>query len=209
MSKDPIRYESSGSGLSFDRVAFFSDAVFAIAMTLLVVGIGLPDDLDTVFGEKRSEIISFFIGFAVLANYWLAHHRFVTQLRAVDLGLMRLNLIYLAAIAFLPFPTGMLGKFEYATSIFLMFAVTLAVASLLETAMLIHARNAELLVNVPSSAAFRYMVTGSIIPVALFAASVPIAFWSTTAALTSWLLIIPAEMYLDRRATARGLDINL
>ena len=111
----PTRYERHSPGLEFDRVAFFSDAVFAIAMTLLVVGIGIPQVAERGprrrrCDEKRPEIISFFLSFVVIGNYWLAHHRFFAQPRAVDRAASCCSTsLYLAAIAFTPFPTALVG----------------------------------------------------------------------------------------------------
>src|SRR5690242_11701602 len=66
------RYRRHSDELEFDRVAFFSDAVFAIAMTLLVVGIGIPEVRESELGDalrgKEAEIISFFISFFVSAS---------------------------------------------------------------------------------------------------------------------------------------------
>ncbi len=97
----------------------FSDAVFAIAMTLLVVGIEIPDlsDADSVgeladaLSDDLAAFISFVISFLVIGRYWVAHHAFFSRLAAVDNGLIGINLIYLLFIAFLPFPTGLLGNF--------------------------------------------------------------------------------------------------
>ena len=113
----PGRYQRSSTSLEFDRVIFFSDAVFAIAMTLLVVGIGIPKvadaGLDQALRDKRQEILSFFVSFVVIGFYWLSHHQFVSQLRAVDRTFMKLNLLYLAAIAFVPFPTALVGRVRH------------------------------------------------------------------------------------------------
>src|SRR3954451_14817451 len=81
------RYRRRSEELEFDRVAFFSDAVFAIAMTLLVVGIGIPhvrdSELADTLRDKDNEIFSFFLSFIVIGFYWLAHHRFFSRLVAV------------------------------------------------------------------------------------------------------------------------------
>jgi uncharacterized membrane protein len=87
---DRPRYERHSAGLEFDRFVFFSDAVFAIAMTLLLVGIAIPhvasDNLEHALHNKSDEILSFFISFLVIGYYWLAHHRFVAQLVTIDTG---------------------------------------------------------------------------------------------------------------------------
>ena len=89
---EPARYERRGTGLEFDRVAFFSDAVYAIAMTLLVVGIGVPHVRDAALGkalsDRGAEISSFFIGFAILGFYWISHHALMAQLRAINTRFM-------------------------------------------------------------------------------------------------------------------------
>jgi uncharacterized membrane protein len=78
--------------IEFSRVLAFSDGVFAIAVTLLVVGIGVPTVRESQLGDAlrdlRPEIISFFISFIVIGNYWLAHHRFVAQLARITTTLM-------------------------------------------------------------------------------------------------------------------------
>src|SRR6478736_9692781 len=132
----PTRYERHNPGLEFDRAAFFSDAVYAIAMTLLVVGIGVPNVRDANLGKALSEldssIISFFIGFFVLGYYWVSHHQMFGQLRAVNTPLLVVNLMYLAVVAFLPFPTAIVGVNGDAPLAFVLFASCLAAVSVLE-----------------------------------------------------------------------------
>ena len=134
-------------------VAFFSDAVFAIAMTLLVVGIGIPHvgegDLGEALSNKDAEIFSFFLSFVVIGFFWLAHHRFFARLAAVDVRFMQLNLLYLAAIAFMPFPTALVGVYGGDEPVVVvLYAVTLGVASLLEAALFVRAAQHEGLLRV-------------------------------------------------------------
>ena len=121
----------------FSRVLGFSDGVFAIAMTLLVVGIAIPTlsdggdvgQLADALNDRVANFVSFFISFAVIGRYWAAHHQFFARLARIDNGMIAINLVYLAFIAFLPFPTGLLGKyFENPLSVAL-YAVVVAIVS--------------------------------------------------------------------------------
>src|SRR5919197_2493902 len=97
-----------------ERIAFFSDAVFAIAMTLLVVQLSVPTgpagELGHTLRARGSKFFAFGLSFLVIGQYWLAHHRVFRHIRRYDLGLLWLNLLWLLAIAFLPFPTAVLGN---------------------------------------------------------------------------------------------------
>src|SRR3954447_26844134 len=208
MSDDgPTRYQRHSAGLEFDRAAFFSDAVYAIAMTPLVVGIGVPHVSDSHLGRALSNldssIISFFIGFFVLgyywiSYYWLSHHQMFGQLLAVNTPLLLVNLVYLAVVAFLPFPTAIIGVNGDAPLAFVLFAGCLAAVSILEVAIYICALRYELLRDRPDAAGRRHDVIAGLIPGVVVLASIPVAFASTTTAFLAWLLIFPAEMLLDR-----------
>ena len=196
------RYERQSPSVEFDRVVNFSDAIFAIAMTLLVVGIGVPVATDAHFehalSDKIPEIISFFVSFVVIGYYWLAHHRFFSQLVAVEQGLIMLNLVYLAAIAFVPFPTALVGKYEQFSVTVVIYAVTLGAASLLEAAMFARAQRQHLFrVDLPRDV-YRWGMVASVLPVVAFAISIPIAFADPTLALCTWLIVWPAEYLADR-----------
>jgi uncharacterized membrane protein len=196
------RYDRPSS--DFDRVGYFSDAVFAIAMTLLVVGIGVPrlanpaelgDELRTL----RPEILSFFISFFVIGSYWRAHHDFMSRLKTVDRRFLTLNLFYLAAIAFVPFPTGLIGAYEEQPEAFVLYAVTLAVASGFDVLNLWYCRQADLLIVPVSPQRYRGVVVEQLIPVIVFLGSIPIAlYWDTTPALLSWISIALWEPLVDR-----------
>src|SRR3954451_13895124 len=204
MSEDDpsTRHERHNAGLEFDRVAFFSDAVYAIAMTLLVVGIGVPHVSDSHLGRALANldtsIISFFIGFFVLGYYWLSHHQMFGQLLAVNTPLLLVNLVYLAVVAFLPFPTAIIGVNGDAPLAFVLFAGCLAAVSILELAIYICALRYELLRDRPDAAGRRHDVIAGLIPGVVVLASIPVAFASTTTAFLAWILIFPAEMLLDR-----------
>jgi uncharacterized membrane protein len=104
------------AGRELDRIVFFSDAVFAIAITILVLDIRVPDGLSPA--ELPAEVLglwpkylSYVVSFLVLAIYWQAHHRVFRPIRGYDGTLVWLNFLFLMAVAFLPFPTSLLGEY--------------------------------------------------------------------------------------------------
>jgi len=208
------RYRRRSEELEFDRVAFFSDAVFAIAMTLLVVGIGIPHvrdvKLEHALGDKSAEIFSFFLSFVVIGFYWLAHHRFFATLGRIDRRFMELNLLFLATIAFMPFPTALVGVYGSRPTAVVLYASTLATASLLSALMIWRAQAVGLLRRKMSTAVFRWTVVASLATVVVFLVSIPIAYLvSPSAALYSWLLIFLAEMLIDRFLKPDDADQHL
>jgi uncharacterized membrane protein len=96
------------AGRELDRIVNFSDAIFAIAITILVLDIRLPDNLSPTelpvqvlgLGPKY---LSYLISFLVLAVYWQAHHRVFKPITGYDGTLVWLNILFLMAVAFLPF----------------------------------------------------------------------------------------------------------
>src|SRR5262245_29583651 len=89
----------SGS-LEYERVLFFTDAVFAIAITLLVVDLRVPAegvfvDSGHVLREDLSSIIGFAISFAVIGVFWVGHHSIFRYITAFDRRLILLNLLFL------------------------------------------------------------------------------------------------------------------
>lgn len=180
----------------------FSDGLFAIAMTLLVVTITLPtlrvaDDeaeMARALRDLSPAFLSFAISFIVIGRYWRAHHVFFSLLRAVDPRMITINLVYLAFIAFLPFPTDLLGTyFDNALSVAL-YATAVAVISGLEVLMFRHARQVGLLRKPIPRRIYRWGMTQSVLPVVFFVLSIPVAFASVQAAVAIWLLGFPAGL---------------
>jgi uncharacterized membrane protein len=213
-----LRYRREGPGLEFDRVTFFTDAVFAIAMTLLVVEVGVPESIDGASGDagalletlrdKVPLLAAFFLGCFIIGAYWTAHHRFMAQLKAVDLRFVFLTVVYLTFIALLPFPIGLIGEFPENPISVVALAITAAAVSTMEAVLFRHAwRNKLLRDDVPRDA-FRWMLAMSLSPVALFLLSLPVAFVATWLAVLVWGLSIPVQTVLDRRRPA-SVDLYL
>jgi TMEM175 potassium channel family protein len=96
------------------RVEAFSDGVFAIAITLLVLEIKIePDQFDDLRGallEEWPAYLAYVTSFLTVGSVWIAHHNLFSRLRYVDPILLRLNLFLLLAASFLPFPTAVLAE---------------------------------------------------------------------------------------------------
>jgi uncharacterized membrane protein len=95
------------------RTEAFSDGVFAIAITLLVLDIRVPEsafgDLWTGIGDQWPGYLAYLTSFLTIGFVWLAHHAILGRLRAVDATLMRINLVLLLVVSFLPFPTRLMA----------------------------------------------------------------------------------------------------
>jgi uncharacterized membrane protein len=192
--------------VEFARTLTFTDGLFAIAMTLLVVDLAVPTLTDTnsvhqladQLDDDSAKFISFFISFAVIGRYWLAHHTYFSALARIDRALIGLNLVYLAFIAFLPFPTALLGEyFENPLSIAI-YAVNVAIVSGMEVVLFGWAQKHDLLEKKLPRNVFRFGAAMSLAPVVFFLLSIPVAFLSTTLAVCCWFLGIPLAAVADR-----------
>jgi uncharacterized membrane protein len=99
--------------MSKGRVEAFSDGVFAIAITLLVLTIGQPQRFDDLAAELLRQwpgYAAYLVSFSVIGIMWFNHHVILGHLARVDRTFLYLNLVLLMTIAFLPYPTGVFGE---------------------------------------------------------------------------------------------------
>jgi len=110
--RDPA---SGGSGLltASGRVEAFSDGVIAIAITLLVLNLKVPDgEPGTVMRhlfDQWTSYVAYLASFFFIGIVWVSHHALFTRIRRVDSGVLWRNLILLLAVSVFPFPTATLA----------------------------------------------------------------------------------------------------
>ncbi len=103
--------EASEAQLGLERIVFFSDAVMAIAITLLAIDIRVPEmpaglaaqQLAVSLAAIGPRFMTFFISFMVIAVYWMSHHRYFGYIKRYDARLIWLNLLFLFFIICMPF----------------------------------------------------------------------------------------------------------
>ena len=101
-----------------ERAKAFIDAVVAIAMTLLILPLmeSVTDVADEDrsaahwFGEHQWQLVSFVISFAIIAMFWISHHRLFAQVERVSVGLLWASVAWLLTIVWLPVATAMSGR---------------------------------------------------------------------------------------------------
>ena len=193
---------------ALDRIVFFSDAVFAIAMTLLGVELRVPilaagltyrqtnDQLWHALRGMGGELYAFALSFFVLGLLWMAHHRKFRLIRRYDSRLLWTNLVFLFFVAFLPFPTEVLGRYgdEVAT---IFYASTMAVTGLLSGYLTLYAYRGHRLIDPEvDDGLIRYWIQRSFTPPAVFLVSIPVALISPKAAQFVWLLAFVGTILL-------------
>jgi uncharacterized membrane protein len=190
------------SRTGFDRTVAFSDGVFAIAITLLVLSIDVPrlapgEKLDHALSHLDAQFVSYFIGFAVIGLFWVGHHYFFGRLRGFDGRLLWLNLLYLSFIGLLPFSTALLGDYGDDPTALVVYAVNVALAGLADALMVILALRARLF-EPGIQARGREIIARNFIAPVVFVASIPLAYIDTSLAKWSWLLIAIVPRFLSR-----------
>lgn len=194
--------------LEFGRILAFSDGVFAIAITLLVLSINIPTVPSAHNGRAlphelwgvRYQLLAYFISFAVVGFFWVHHHRLLANLRAFDGRLMALNLFVLCFIALLPVPTDLLGEYgDQAWGVW-PYALCMAFVSVGMGAIFHYALHHELLRDPPATPAeIRTARLRSALPVILFLCSVPVAFMSPNLAVALWLVLAFTRFLIPAR----------
>ncbi len=181
-----------------ERLIFFSDAVFAIVMTLLVLEIRLPEVSP---GQAAAQVpgkvlalwpkfFSYVLSFLVTGTYWIAHHQTYQYVRSYDRTLVWLNLLFLLSISFIPFPTDLLGEYGGLRFAVIFYAASVGTARLLLTLAWLYIDKGPIRISedLDRRLARYHSLRGFAIPLT-FLISIGISFLSLHLAVYAWMLL--------------------
>jgi uncharacterized membrane protein len=193
-------------GRGIERIAAFSDGVFAIAITLLVLNLkipSLPDDasteaLWTALLADLPNLQAYVLSFLVIGLFWMTHHRVFAYIRRYDTTLVWLNLFLLLFVCVLPYPTAMLGRFGGALPVRI-YVATLTAVSLWQTAIWLYATRGRRLVDADlPHAVVRYALLRGLCTLSIFFGALAVSYYSASVALLC-LGLIPVALIALRR----------
>jgi len=131
--------ENFGIHLTTRRLEALTDGIFAIAMTLLVLGLKIPDTLadasnmqvDELLLGQAHKLFNYFLSFMLLAIFWIRHHSQFHRIRKLDSGLIWINIFILMFVALMPFTTDIAGDYSGSKLAEILFASNLLILGLL------------------------------------------------------------------------------
>src|SRR5215208_5839334 len=200
------------AGRDRERTVNLSDGIFAIAITLLVLDIHVPDipenlvtsELPAALLALWPKYLGYFLSFVGISTFWMIHHSIFGPIRAYDRGLLYLNFLFLMVVAFVPFPTSLLGEYGNHQLPVAIYAGALAIGRLLLTAIHWYSTRDDHLVGEPQNPGEVrfYLIRGLAMPV-IFLLSIGVSFFSVGAAIWSWVVMIVADAVVLRRRGPR------
>jgi uncharacterized membrane protein len=191
-----------------DRIVNLTDGVFAIAITLLVLDLKVPNIPESlVAAELPGELLalwpkylSYLLSFVVISIFWTIHHSIFRNIRSYDRGLLWLNFLFLMLVAFVPFPTSLLGEYGSHQLPVALYAGTLATGRLVLTAIYWYTtvQNRLMYRNEDPQTVRFFLIRGLTIPV-IFLLSIGVSFFSVSAAIWSWVVLMVVDAVILRR----------
>ncbi len=212
MSADPDAGGGHDDKPQVNRLLTLSDGVIAIALTLLVLQLRVPSpdqvanpdsaaDLAAQLGKGSAQLVSYGISFYVITQFWLVHRRVFRLAGDQEEGLELWNFAFLFTITIMPFTSTLLGSFVNNPLAVDIFALNLLLASLATRAMIIVGRHKNLLISNTEARTSR--IEAAVVPVVM-AVSIGLSWWSTSAAMYSWILIAVAPWLISHSPAGRG-----
>jgi uncharacterized membrane protein len=178
--------------IEFSRIVAFSDGVFAIAITLLVLELKLPEDVKSgelwhALWNQHEQLLSYAISFAVIGRFWVIHHGFFSEVKAFDGRLMALNMFYLCWIVLIPFSSQVLGDYGGQLPAVVVYAANLIGVVAVGQWMRWDARQAGLTTADAETA--REDLISSVFIIGVFLISIVVALFDASIAPYIWLLL--------------------
>jgi uncharacterized membrane protein len=182
-----------------DRMVYFSDAIFAIAITLLVIDLPRPSEGDgsawDLIIEAVPDFFAYALSFVIIALNWAGHHRKFRVIKGHDGPLLKINLLLLFIVAFVPFPTSVLAEYGAQVAAVVLYAFVVGALSMVQLAIWAYARRTGLLDPRVDDAMYWYVVRGLLTTPTVFWLSIPVALLvSGDAALYCWFALIPLNV---------------
>jgi uncharacterized membrane protein len=201
-----------GTAVSTARLEAFSDGVFAIAITILVISLSVPEIpkplVATELPRKLLELwpgklVSYVLSFVIVGMFWVAHHAAFRHIRRADRGLLWLNIFFLLWVSFLPFPTALLGQYFDQRLAVGIYALTLLVTGLALQGLWWYATSGGRLVDPDLAPALvRELSRKNLVAPGLALAALALAFVHIGVAIVP-LLLVPVVFMLPTRVPRR------
>jgi uncharacterized membrane protein len=212
MSSDPGSSSDRNDMPRVNRLLTLSDGVIAIALTLLVLQLRVPSlsevadpdsaaDLSAQLGKGSAQLVSYGISFYVIAEFWLVHRQVFRLVGDQEEGMEWWNFAFLFTITIMPFTSTLLGAFVRNPLAVDIFALNLLLASLATQAMIVVGRRRGLLISDAKVRAGR--ISAAVVPIVM-AVSIGLSWWSTAAAMYSWILMAVAPGIINRWSARSG-----
>ncbi|MDY6795857.1 MAG: TMEM175 family protein [Actinomycetota bacterium] len=186
-----------------ERVNGFSDAVFAVAITLLILGIDVPvvkevSELPSELTSLWPKFLAFIISFALIGFFWVAHHLMFSYLKRYSPGLLWLNLLFLMFIVFLPFSTALMSEYDTSKLAVIFYDANMALASLSLFLLWWYISRGNRLVKEDLDPATRkHLMTVYLNMSIIFLICMGLAAWNISASQYAYLILIPNSMLLE------------
>jgi uncharacterized membrane protein len=197
--------------IEFERILFLSDAVVAIALTILVLDLRVPDGLaphelaHAVANDWRS-FLAFGLSFAVIANSWVGHHRFMSTIARMDSRLVWWNFSYLALIVLMPYGSSLISSHadsRFAVVSYLALVVVLTLDGMIGTVVAVRCRFTQ---EQGLTEEVRFDLLEDATRLIVFLLGIGIAFVASDSSWgLKWILVyIPAAAIVARRNPRRA-----
>jgi len=185
------------------RIEAFSDGVFAIAITLLSLGLVIPmrDNLGTALHDLWPDFFALALSFAVIGSYWMFHHRLFTAVVRYDRRLIWINLLVLFFIAIMPFSASVIADYGGEPLAVVVYAANIIGVGLASTALTAYVFvGRRMCASSVSDARIRYPVVRGLVTPCYFAASlllllIPV---STSTVELSWFGLFVVDAVVER-----------
>jgi uncharacterized membrane protein len=199
------RVEDDETGSDVGRVLALSDGVFAIALTVLVLEIALPrgttgDDLGHALASLGPKYAAYALSFLTIGTFWLIHRLSFRRIVRTNMTLLVLNLLLLMGVAFLPFPTAVLGQFGGRTTATVFYGCSMAATSLVSSGIWWYVSGPGRALIDPRTDPewIRMGRLRSVVGPGVFLLSIPVATFAPYVAESMWFLVFPLRMAIPR-----------
>jgi uncharacterized membrane protein len=189
--------DEAADGEGMGRILALSDGVFAIAITLLILEIAVPattsdGSLPKALLGLWPRYLAYVVSFVVIARFWVMHRTAFLLIARDDAVLVWLNLLMLMFVAFLPFPTAVLGAHGDSPAAAVLYATSVILASIASAAYWWYASGRGRLLRPDAGRArVRALRARGLSGPIFFALTLPIAVFAPYVAEMVWILVFP------------------
>jgi uncharacterized membrane protein len=201
--------------ISTARLISFSDGVFAIAVTLLVFNLKVPQIpaanvhllLPGLITAMLPHFTTYVLSFLLIAVYWTFHHRMLNLVTRLNTPFLWMNICYLLVIAFIPFPTALFGAYPHETFSFVFYIASMILVGSLSMLMLWYAsHNYRLISKELPMAIVKYLFFRQFTAIFIFLLAIPLALYQLRWAQYYLFILFPVHWGTQKYFRKRSIS---